>query len=489
MATPTVLVMGDQLSRDISSLEGLGPGGCRVLMVESAGKVASRRWHAQRLHMVLSAMAHFAERLRAEGFDVDYRRAPSLAAGIDAHRRRYRPGEIVAMEPSSWGARRALRAAGVALVRGNRFLSHYEDFAALTMEDFYRWQRARLGVLLNGEEPAGGRWNFDRENRRPPPRSARSWPAVELFELDEIDRAVLERMPHCWGDPPRGTWPVTREQALVRLDEFIRDGLPEFGAYQDAMLHDEWKLAHSVLGASLNIGLLGPAEVVARAEEAYRRGEAPINSVEGFVRQVIGWREYVWGLYWLWMPEYRALNRLGAHEPVPACLAGGAATDMACVASVVGRLRERGYVHHIERLMVLGNLALTAGVDPIAMTDWMTAGFVDSAEWVMLPNVLGMALYADGGMMATKPYAAGGAYVNRMSDFCSSCRYDPARRTGEAACPLTTLYWDFLARNERALRGNRRMAMPLAGLAKRDDLPEVRRRAAEVRRLLATGGV
>jgi len=280
---------------------------------------------------------------------------------------------------------------------------------------------------------------------------------------------------------------VTRAQALDRLDWFIDAALDPFGPHEDAMLADEWKLAHSTLSASLNLGLLHPQEVVERAEAAFHGGEARINSVEGFIRQVIGWREYVWGTYWLWMPNYRELNALNATADVPPAFTGESDTDMACVAGAISHVHDHGYTHHIERLMILGNLALTAGVDPAAMTDWMWASFVDGAEWVMLPNVLGMALHADGGMMATKPYASGGAYINKMSNYCRGCRFDPKERTGPDACPYTTLYWDFLARNADALSNNHRMGQQLAGMRRLADLDEVRERAVEVRERLADG--
>ena len=249
-----------------------------------------------------------------------------------------------------------------------------------------------------------------------------------------------------WGSGADGTWPVTRQQALIRLDEFIETGLEPFGPHEDAMLADEWKLAHSVLSSCMNLGLLHPTEVVQAAEAAFWERDLPINSVEGFIRQVLGWREYVWCVYWRWMPEYRSRNHLGATRPVPPAFTGQATTEM-----------------------VFGNLALTAGVDPWAMTEWMWASFVDGAEWVMLPNVIGMALHADGGMMATKPYASGGAYINKMSDSCRGCRFDPKQRTGDDACPFTTLYWDFLARNEREFANNHRMAQQLAGLRRLSD--------------------
>ncbi len=497
---PTIWLLGDQLNRDVGPLADREPGDCRVLLVESRAKLASKRWHVQRAHLVLSAIDHLVAELRDEGFEVDHRRAPSLADGLAAHRNEHRPAEVIAMSPMSWDGRVLLERHGVTTVPNVQFLCSPDEFAGwadgrnrLVMEDFYRWQRRRLGVLIEPDgEPAGGRWNYDDENREPPPADGRSWPPLTPFELDEIDTAVLDRLRaddhvETWGQPPVGWWPVSRAQALARLDEFVEHGLPVFGPHEDAMLADEAKLAHSTLSPALNLGLLDPGEVVEAAADAYRAGRVPINSAEGFIRQVMGWREYVWGLYWLWMPDYRNENGLDATRPVPPAFTGDAPTDMRCVGSVVDRLDQHGWTHHIERLMVLGNLALTTGVDPLAMTEWMWANFVDGAEWVMLPNVIGMALHADGGRMATKPYASGGAYINRMSDFCKGCRFDPKKRTGDTACPFTSLYWDFLARNRHALAGNHRLARQLANLDRLRDLDETRQRASEVLALLDDG--
>lgn len=498
---PTVWVLGDQLDRNGGALRGRRPGDCRVLLVESTAMVEGSPWHRQRLHLVLSAMAHFAAELTVEGFEVDHRVAPTIAEGLRAHIAEFAPSAVLAMEPLTWAMRERIVGWGVQLVANDRFLCHPDAFAEwaegrrrLTMEDFYRWQRLRLGLLLadgpNGPEPVGGRWNFDHDNREPPPRDGRAWPAVEHFPLDDIDEAIVQRLPgSAVGAPPDGTWPVTRAHALVRLREFIEHGLPLFGPHEDAMLASQWKLAHSVLASSMNIGLLHPREVAEAAEEAFRAGRVPLASAEGFIRQVIGWREYVWGVYWLWMPEYRHLNELGATRPVPPAFTGEATTEMACVRNTVQHLHDHGYAHHIERLMVLGNLALTAGVDPWAMSEWMRVTFVDGAEWVMLPNVVGMALHADGGRMATKPYASGGAYLHKMSDSCRGCRFDPKQRTGERACPFTTLYWDFIARNEQLLAGNHRMARQVAGMRQLRDLSAVRERAAEVLDKLERGAL
>jgi deoxyribodipyrimidine photolyase-related protein len=496
---PTVWVLGDQLDRARGALAGRVPGDCRVLLVESDALIASQKWHRQRLHLVLSAMEHFAAELRDEGFEVDFRSATTLRQGHHDHVECFEVQRVIAMEPLSWNARSMFQELGVELVRNDRFLCHYDDFATwaagrkrLTMEDFYRWQRIRLNVLIDhdaaGPTPVGGQWNFDHDNREPPPKDGRVWPAIQHFELDEIDEGVVMRLPATtFGADPDGTWPVTRAQALIRLGEFIDFGLAQFGPHEDAMLSAQWKLAHSVLASSMNIGLLHPSEIVAAAESAYRRGGAPLSSVEGFIRQVIGWREYVWGVYWLWMPGYRDRNELAATRPVPPVFTGEASTEMACVATVVSHIHDHGYAHHIERLMVLGNLALTAGVDPWQMSEWMRCSFVDGAEWVMLPNVIGMALFADGGMMATKPYASGGAYINKMSDSCRACRFDPKQRVGPDACPYTTLYWDFLARNEQALSRNHRMARSLAAMRQLRDLPAVRDRAVEILQRLETG--
>ncbi len=501
---PTVWVFGDQLHRRIGALRDREAGDCRVLLVESELKVTSKRWHRQRLHLVLSAMRHFAQDLRDEGFDVDLRRAPSFVQGYREHCAEFDVDRLVVMEPMSWDVTALLGRLGaserVETLPNDQFFCHYIEFEEwaegrkrFKMEDFYRWQRERFGVLMDGVAPIGGKWNFDHDNRERPPKDGRSWPAITRFESDDIDAEVSNFVESLgddvWGSGADGTWPVTRQQAVIRLNEFIDTGLAPFGPHEDAMLADEWKLAHSVLSSCMNLGLLHPTEVVEAAEAAFRERDLPINSVEGFIRQVLGWREYVWCVYWRWMPDYRSRNYLEATRPVPPAFSGQAATEMACVSSAVDHLDAHGYAHHIERLMVFGNLALTAGVEPWAMTEWMWASFVDGAEWVMLPNVIGMALYADGGLMATKPYASGGAYINKMSDSCRGCRFDPKQRTGDDACPFTTLYWDFLARNAEEFSNNHRMAQQLAGLRRLSDIDAVRDRATEVLAALDAGAL
>ncbi len=492
----TIWVFGDHLNRQLGPLATASPASARILMVESRAKLTSKTWHRQRAHLILTSMRRFAAELRAEGFDVDYRQSPTVVEGLSEHRAHYRPSRVVAMEPNSFNARSLCVGAGVELTRSNQFLCHYEEFAdwcasrkSVRMEDFYRWQRSRLGYLMDGDAPTGARWNFDAENRERPPRDGRAWPTPLRTPLDDLDAEVLADLPAtCWGAKPDGTWATSRAEALRRLSFVVENVLPTFGPHEDAMLAGNWHLSHTLLSPYLNLGLLMPAEVCDAAEVAFRSGAIPLASAEGFIRQIIGWREFVWGRYWQWMPEYRHANELGAHRELPP-LFRGAPTSMRCVEHVMNDVSEHGYTHHIQRLMVLGNLGLLAGVEPSALTEWMWASFVDGAEWVMLPNVVGMALYADGGRMATKPYAAGGAYIDRMSDYCKGCRYDRRQRTGPLACPFTTLYWAFLDRHADRLARNPRMSRQVGATRQLVNLADVRVRASELSNQLDRGEV
>jgi deoxyribodipyrimidine photolyase-related protein len=496
--TTTVWVLGDQLDRDLGALGDAVPGAATVLLVESEA-LLSRRTHVQRLHLVLTAMRRFADELRREGFTVDVRRATTLAAGVRAHVAEVGPNRVRVTEPSSKATLAAVQRLDCEVVRSERFLCHYEEFAdwaagrrTTRLEDFYRWQRRRLGYLMDGDEPAGGRWNFDADNRRPPPRGERTWPRPPLVPLDDLDATVLvelerRRSGSAGGRPPAGLWPTTRSQALRLLDHVVADVLPAFGPHEDAMLADEWRLNHTLLSPALNLGLLRPREVCDRVERAYRAGAVPIASAEGLIRQVIGWREFVWGLYWL-HDDWLDVNALGATRPLPPAFTG-APTRLRCLATTLAGVDERAYAHHIQRLMVIGNLCLLAGVRPRELVGWMTDAFVDAAEWVMLPNVVGMALHADGGRMATKPYAAGGRYVDRMSDYCGSCAFQPTRRAGPDACPFTTLYWGFVDAHRERLRANPRTARQVHALDRLGDLEAVRERAREVLDLLDAGAL
>lgn len=483
----TVWVMGDQLNRRIGALVGARTSDTRVLLVESAALFERGGFHRQRIHLVRAAMRRFAAELRAEGFDVDLISAPTLADGLEEHRRRLTPAEVVATEPNGRGVAELLARLGVRTVRSNQFLCHRDEFAAwaagrprLQLEDFYRWRRSVLGYLMEDGVPLGGRWNLDRDNRRPPPAGTAPWPAPIRFELDRLDRDVIATLPvDAPGAEPVGWWPTSRAQALSQLDHFVEDVLPHFGPYEDAMLASDWHLAHSLLSPALNLGLLLPGEVCDRVEQRYHRGGVPLNSAEGFIRQVVGWREFVWGISWLW-PEQAEANALENHLPLPPAFTGAASTTLACLESALEGLHQRGWVHHIQRLMVLSNIANLVGVEPAAVRRWMRRMYVDGADWVMGPNVMGMGLWADGGRMSTKPYVSGGGYINKMSDHCRSCRYDPGKRVGEEACPLTTLYWDFLDRHRAVLASNHRMAPQYGTLGRLADLEELRARARHV---------
>lgn len=497
----TLLVFGDQLNRSIGALATARRETDRILFIESEEKIRSQRWHVQRLHFYLSSMRHFADSLRRDGFEVDYVRSASFRTAIESHRASHPRHRVVATEPNSVAARQLLANLDVEMLRSNQFLCHHSDFAqwvdsrkakglkTFKLEDFYRHQRLTLDVLMDDNEPVGGKWNFDESNREPPPRDGHDrWPTPLVDEADDIDHEVSADIAHfdTEGAPNAGWWAPTREGALRRLDHFVTKVLPMFGPHEDAMLSDNWHLAHSVLSPYLNNGLLMPREIVDAAEAAHRNGLVDVASAEGFIRQIIGWREYVWGLYWMWMPAYRDENFLAANLDLPPALATGS-TSMNCVRHVVDGIRDRSWAHHIQRLMILGNLALTAGIEPRQFTDWMSRVFVDAAEWVMVPNVVGMALYADGGRMATKPYASGGAYIDKMSDYCKSCVYDRKKRTGDDACPFTTLYWDFLDRHSPTFVRNPRIATQVRAAQKLTDLDAVRARAVRVRTLLASG--
>jgi deoxyribodipyrimidine photolyase-related protein len=483
----TVWVLGDQLNRRIGALAGADPATDRVLLIESTSMLSGRPYHRQRLHLVLAAMRRFAGELRNAGFLVDYRKADSLARGLSDHRREYDPDEIVVTEPNGRAVDRLARRQDLRMVTSNQFLCHRDEFARwaegrrqVRLEDFYRYQRRRLGYLMDDEDPAGGRWNFDHDNRQPPPSDGGDWPDPMSSRLDDIDRDVLSELPDGLpGAEPVGWWATSRRSALARLRHFIDEVLPAFGPHEDAMLADNWHLAHSLLSPSLNLGLLLPAEVCDAVEQAYRAGRVPINSAEGFIRQVIGWREFVWGLYWLW-PEHELENVLGHNRSLPPAFEGTARTELRCLQVTLDGVEERGWVHHIQRLMVLGNIANLYGVEPMLLLRWMRERFVDAADWVMVANVIGMGLWADGGRMATKPYISGGAYLNRMSDYCRRCRFQPSSRSGDDACPLTVWYWDYLARHRELLSQNHRMARQYGTLDRLGDLPALRRTAADL---------
>jgi deoxyribodipyrimidine photolyase-related protein len=344
---------------------------------------------------------------------------------------------------------------------------------------------------MEGNEPVGGRWNYDADNRLPPPKGEHKWPDYLEHHHDEIDKRVIqeirERKLPVFGALPNATWGTTRSAALKQMHHFFQFSFAEFGAYEDAMTPHTWAVNHSLLSPYLNIGLLHAEEVISAAIDRYNQGGIPLSSAEGFIRQIIGWREYINGLYWYFGDEYRKENQLQASRPLLPLFSDSSKTQMKCVATQVEDIEERAWVHHIPRLMVLSNLALITGTSPQEFLDWMRRAFIDAADWVMVPNVIGMSLHADGGKLATKPYASGGSYISKMGSYCKGCAFDPKKRIGSDACPFTTLYWDFLDRNSEKFSKNHRMGQQLAGLKRLSDLPELRERAKEVLDLLSRG--
>ena len=484
------LVLGDQLTKGVSALDGIDRARDIIFMAEVEQETRYVPHHKQKIVLILSAMRHFAEALRQEGFQVHYVAlddpansgsfSGELARAIALHR----PDRVIATEPGEWRVADMMRGwaaqLGVPLeVRDDdrffcsrqRFTKWAEGRKSYRMEFFYREMRRETGLLMQGDQPEGGEWNYDKENRKSLP-AHHPLPSRLRFEPDEITREVIALVArhHAehFGDLEPFGWAVTRKGALEALDHFMTVCLPDYGDYQDAMKTGEPFVYHAIISPYLNCGLLTPREVCARAEQAFYAGHAPLNAVEGFIRQILGWREYVRGLYWHHMPAYQATNALDAHRPLPDFFWTGD-TQMNCVAQVISDTRQQAYAHHIQRLMITGNFALLAGLEPRAVEAWYLAVYIDAFEWVELPNTHGMVLFADGGMLASKPYAASGAYINRMSDYCTGCDYDVKEKSGPSACPFNLLYWHFLIENQQRLATNPRMAMPYRTLAKMSD--------------------
>ena len=495
-------LLGDQ-----PAPERLVDDGERVLMTEAHAFAERRRYHPQKLTLLFAAMRSVRDSLREAGHEVVYIEAERFGDALDEYFETY-PGDTLRLaRPASHGAVPRLRelvteSGGSLTVEPNPlFLTTPAEFDAwagdrsvedgFRQEGWYRHVRRETGYLMDDGEPAGGEWNYDDQNRETPPDD---WvpPAVPEFAYDDRTREthawVTERFDG-WGNDAfeEFCWPVTRDQALDALDHFLDERLPEFGPYQDAMLDDDWALAHSLLSSSLNLGLLHPDEVVEGAIERYEAGEAPVESVEGFVRQVAGWREFVRHVYRRAMPEMGEANQLDQTRDLPPLYWTGE-TDMQCLDAAVGRVWERGYAHHIERLMLLSNFALTYGADPHELNEWFHLGFVDAYHWATTPNVVGMGSFATD-VLSSKPYASSGSYVNRMGDHCANCEYAVSRTTGEGACPFNALYWDFLKENEEVLRGTGRMGLMYSHVDGKDDeeWEAIEERAAQVRELARAG--
>lgn len=485
------LVLGDQLSPTISSLSDYRDGDL-VVMAEVHAEATYVRHHKKKIAFLFSAMRHFADEIRSAGMAVHYftlddpgnsgsligeiMRALESSTGTFDRVVVTAPGEWRLLEEmKSWPDRLGI---DVEIREDTRFIASLDRFATwaegrkrLTMEYFYREMRKESGLLMEGDLPAGGQWNFDQDNRKRLP-AAVSLPKRRAHRKDHITEDVCalvrDRFPDHFGDLEPFTYGVTRAAAEADLDDFFRHCLAQFGDYQDAMVQGESFLFHSVIALYLNCGLLDPLDVCRRAEAEWWDGRAPINAVEGFIRQIIGWREYVRGLYWLKMPDYADTNFFEASRSLPDFY-WTADTRMACVRDTVETTRKHAYAHHIQRLMITGNFALLAGIDPRQVEEWYLLVYADAYEWVELPNTHGMALFADGGVMATKPYAASGAYINRMSDYCGNCHYSVSKKNGPIACPFNYLYWNFLIENEDRLKGNPRLNMPFRNLAKMNE--------------------
>jgi deoxyribodipyrimidine photolyase-related protein len=484
------LVLGDQLSGALSSLRDIDRAHDIVLMAEVQEETTYVRHHKQKLVLILSAMRHFAEALENDGISVDYIRLDgkgntgSLTGELERAIKRHKPDRIVVTEPGEWRLHEMMETwndqlgTPVEIREDDRFLcsrAEFSDWAkgrkSYRMEFFYRHMRRKTGWLMDGKKPEGGRWNYDAENRESVPADL-AIPKPRRFTPDEVTRDVMtlveERFDDHFGKLDSFGWAVTRKDALKALKYFTSKRLSDFGDYQDAMKTGEDFLFHSVLSPYMNIGLLSPREVCEAALRTYGREGVPLHSIEGFVRQIIGWREYVRGIYWLKMPGYAKSNFLKADRPLPNLYWTGE-TDMRCIRETIQSTRRNAYAHHIQRLMVTGNFALLAGLKPPEVEEWYLIVYADAFDWVELPNTHGMVLHADGGLLGSKPYAASAAYINRMSDYCDGCDYKPGVKLGPGACPFNYLYWNFMMANEGKLRKNPRMAMPYRTLDRMAD--------------------
>ena len=472
----------DQLNTEYGALKEADPKSDLIVLVESDRMVTGRNWNKVRLYFLISSAHHFANELTESGFKVVYQKAATTVAGLKQVRADHGDLPIIAATPNSFRLSKSLSDFGVTFVENDFFLTSKELFTSWAksqksylMENFYRAQRIRLNILVEGSKPVGGAWNFDKENRSPLPKGYKFPPYLE-HKPDEIDLKVAEQL----GMQPNNTWATSRAGAKKALKNFLDNHFESFGPYEDAITSENWALHHSLLSPYLNNGLLHPTEVVDAALKRFEKGDIPIASAEGFIRQIIGWREYVNGMYWYLGEDYKELNHLNANRKLLPLFTDPDKTKMNCIKTTVSDINQRGWVAHIPRLMLLSNLALITGTNPQQFLQWMREVFIDAADWVMVPNVIGMGVHADNGVMMTKPYAAGGAYISKMSNYCKGCFYDPKLRTGDNACPFTTLYWDFLDRNLEEFKGNHRMAQQLFGIGRLKDMDQVRLRAAFV---------
>jgi deoxyribodipyrimidine photolyase-related protein len=512
-----ILILGDQLDHHAAVFDDFDPDSDALWMAENTEEATHVWCHKQRLAFFFSAMRHFRDEQREQGRIVHYHalgRRPSHDRGDDFGEiltkdvHRLHPDKLIVTHPGELRVLRMLENTAKDLevnleIREDRHFfvtpDAFRDWAEgkkhLVMEHFYRMQRRRTGLLMRKDgEPEGGEWNFDKDNRETFGKGGPGkLPSPRRFQPDEITRAVMDMVEARFAGHPGSLetfdMPVTHNEALAALRDFVSHRLPGFGAYEDVMWSGEPTLYHSRLSAVMNVKLLSPASCLHKVVEVYEKGEAPINSVEGFVRQVLGWREFIRGVYWLYMPGYAERNSLECSDrEVPSFFWDGE-TDMACVADCMSVLKRNAWTHHIPRLMVLGQFSMLLGVHPYNFHTWHMAMYVDAVDWVSLPNALGMSQHGDGGVVGTKPYCASGNYIDRMSDYCRECRYNPKRASGEDACPFTTLYWDFLDRHHDCFANNMRMKFQLKNLERKsqDELREIRQQADHIRERIDSG--
>ena len=472
----------DHLHPEYGSLADADPKSDLIVLVESARMVTGGSWNKVRLYFLISSARHFKAELEQLGFKVLYVKAATTVDGLKKVAKDFPKLPIISAHPSSHLQSKQLADFGVSFVENDFFLTSRNLFTSwadnqksFLMESFYRAQRNRLGILVEAGKPVGGKWNFDKENRLPPPKNYK-YPPYLKHKADEIDQIVADEL----GISPCDVWGTTRKAAKAQLKNFMDNHFANFGPYEDAMTNENWALHHSLLSPYLNNGLLHPGEVLTAALNAYKKGVVDIASAEGFIRQVIGWREYVNGMYWYLGADYKKSNHLDANRKLLPLFTDPNKTKMNCVKTTVSDIKTRAWVHHIPRLMILSNLALITGTNPQQFLDWMRREFIDATDWVMVPNVIGMGVHADNGKMMSKPYAAGGAYISRMSNYCKGCEYDPKLRVGDNACPFTTLYWDFLDRHKDEFVKNHRMSQQINGIKRLSDLPQLKQRAIEV---------
>lgn len=469
-----VLVLGDQLSPRVAALRAADKSRDVVVMAEVAGEATYVRHHPKKIALVLAAMRNFAKELVAQGWSVAYtplddpNSTGSIVGELERRAAEYGAKEVLCTRPGEWRLITSLTHSQLdtTVLEDDRFIASHAEFDCwakgrkqLRMEYFYREMRRKTGLLMDGDTPEGGKWNYDHDNRKPP-RADLFAPAPKAFPLCPTTSEVLDlveaRFPDHFGTLRPFAWATTADQAEQALDHFIETALPRFGDFQDAMLTDNRFLYHAVISAYLNIGLLDPLQICRKVEAAYSAGHAPLNAVEGFIRQIIGWREYVRGIYFREGPDYVTRNALDHHRGLPDMF-WGAETQMNCISHVVLQTRDTAYAHHIQRLMVTGNFALLAGLNPTEVHEWYLSVYMDAFEWVEAPNTVGMSQFADGGIVASKPYVSSGQYINRMSDYCGQCAYSVKDRSGDRACPFNLLYWHFLNRHRARFAANPRM--------------------------------